>query len=363
MSAQARQHLARIQGYPLPGPVRIMNVCGGQERIVLQAGLRSLLPEALQLIPGPGCPVCICPEQDIHHAMELALSQSLTVLAFGDMLHVPVNAPRAQLRSLAQARARGADIRPIASPQQALAMARAEPQRPFCFFAAGFETTMAPIAAMVAQGLPDNLSLLISGRLTWPAVAALLQYDDHALDALIAPGHVAAVMGPEQWAFIADQHHRPVAVAGFNAESLLAAIDHCLEQILSSQQPRLINDYPEVVYPGGNPTAQRLLDQVFEIVDAPWRGIGTLPASGYRLRDAYQAHDARQRWPVNAQASDHDSAMPPGCRCADVVLGRIPPTKCPLFATTCTPAQPVGPCMVSDEGACRLWQQQQVIFL
>lgn len=357
MSALAKQYLARIRAVKLPAPLRIMNVCGGQERVVNQAGLRSLLPSELQLIPGPGCPVCICPEQDIAHAIELALTHSLTLVAFGDMLHAPIHVPRGQVRSLEQARQLGADIRPIASPQEAVTVALARPEREIVFFAAGFETTMAPIAAMIAQGIPQNLSLLISGRLTWPAVAMLLDQDNHALDALIAPGHVAAVMGPEQWSFIASKHQRPVAVAGFTVESLLAAIYHCIEQHLQ-QQPRLINNYAEVAQPGGNPTAQRLLEQVFEIVDAPWRGIGILPGSGYELRNAYRDHDARLRWPAANPSNCQQSRMPPGCRCADVVLGRINPTQCPLFAGHCTPAHPIGPCMVSDEGACRLWLPQ-----
>lgn len=356
MSRLARQWLERILTLPLATPVRIMNVCGGQERVVSHSGLRGLLPPTIELIPGPGCPVCVCPEQDIYHAIQLALHQPVTLLAFGDMLQVPVNTPKGMARTLEQVRSMGADVRPIAAPQQAVAMAKSQPERAFVFFAAGFETTMAPVAAMVAECMPDNLSLLISGRLTWPAVAMLLAQDHCHLDALIAPGHVAAIMGPEQWRFIAERHHLPVAVAGFTDETLLEAIYHCLAQHLEGR-PQLQNCYPTVVRPGGNPTAQRILQQVFGVVDTQWRGIGTLPASGYALRENYSRHDARLLWPLADEERQRGGEMPQGCACAEVVLGRITPEKCPLYGKSCRPNHPIGPCMVSDEGACRIWWQ------
>ncbi|WP_404362714.1 hydrogenase formation protein HypD [Marinobacter sp.] len=355
MTPEARHWLDLIQGLALPHSVRVMNVCGGHERAISLAGLRTVLPPEIALIPGPGCPVCICPEEDIYRAMRLALDEHVLLVAFGDMLRVPVNLPRTEPRSLDAARAAGADVLPIASPMDALVLARQHPEREVVFFAAGFETTMAPVAAMVAQGLPDNLSLLLSGRLTWPAVAMLLESENPCFDALIAPGHVATIMGPEEWQFVPHRHALPAAVAGFTPESLLAAIYSTLRQTLEKRS-FLDNCYGEVAQPGGNTTAQRILKDVFDVVDANWRGIGVIPCSGFNLRETHVAHDARHRFPDQPNASRRRMGqMPAGCACAQVVMGKISPNQCPLYGRGCTPKNPVGPCMVSDEGACRIW--------
>jgi len=355
MPLSARQWLDRIRALPLPGKVRIMNVCGGHERSISMAGLRAALPREVELIPGPGCPVCVCPEEDVYQAIQLALHEPITLAAFGDMLRVPVNVPKSEARSLEQARAAGADVRPIASPLDAVRLAKTRPQRPIVFFAAGFETTTAPVAAMLAEGAPQNLSVLLSGRLTWPAVAMLLESGNPGFDALIAPGHVSTVMGPEEWSFVVEQHGLPAAIAGFTSESLLAAMYSTLRQRVEDRR-MLDNCYPEAVKPGGNPTARRSLDQVTEVVDASWRGIGVIPRSGFALRSQYAAHDARRRFP-SYQSSSRKRAgqMPPGCDCARVVLGQIYPNECVLYGRACTPRTPIGPCMVSDEGACRIW--------
>jgi hydrogenase expression/formation protein HypD len=355
VSKTARQWLDAIRDLPLDGTVRIMNVCGGHERSITMAGLRGALPASVELIPGPGCPVCICPEEDVYEAMQLALNEDLTLVAFGDMLRVPVNVPRREPRSLEQAKAAGADIRPIASPTEAVAIAQAQSGRPVVFFAAGFETTTAPVAAMLRQGVPDNLFVLLSGRLTWPAVAMLLDSGAAGFDALVAPGHVSTVMGPDEWRFVADRHGIPAAVAGFTPESLLAAMYSVLRQRLEGKC-FLDNCYAEAVRPEGNPTARRWLDDVMEVVDAKWRGIGVIPASGYRLREAYAARDARRQFASYADDSrKRVGEMPAGCDCARVVLGQIYPDECRLYGAGCNPRSPVGPCMVSDEGACRIW--------
>lgn len=357
MSDHARELLTQLRALKLEQPLRIINVCGGHERSISQAGLRSLLPTQISLIPGPGCPVCICPEEDIHRAMQYALRDGHTVLAYGDMLRVPVNLPKDQPRSLEQARAAGGDIRPIASPQQAVAIALAEPEKTVVFLAAGFETTSAPLAAQCLQGLPDNLFILLAGRRTWPAVAMLLESGAARIDALIAPGHVAAVMGSEEWRFVTEQHQLPVAVAGFSSASLLAGILNVVQQ---QQQGRaeVHNAYPEVVRPKGNQAAQHIMSEVFAIEDANWRGIGTIPASGYVLRAPWQAHDAlRQLGDPKQQERRRAGEMPPGCACAEVILAQRLPHECPLYGKPCTPSTPVGPCMVSDEGACHIWWQ------
>jgi hydrogenase expression/formation protein HypD len=201
-----------------------MNVCGGHERSISMAGLRGVLPSRIELIPGPGCPVCVCPEEDVHAAIQFTMRPAITVVSFGDMLRVPANGPKRQPRTLEQARAAGGDVRPIASPTEAVRIAKTNPDREVVFFAAGFETTTAPIAGMIAEGLPSNLSILLSARLTWPAVAMLLASEEAGFDALIAPGHVATVMGPQEWGFVPATYGIPAAVAGFEADSILAAL-------------------------------------------------------------------------------------------------------------------------------------------
>lgn len=355
MPLSAKDWLQHIHDLEIPGSVKIMNVCGGHERSITMAGLRGALPQSIELIPGPGCPVCICPEEDIFEAIQLALNEDIILVAFGDMLRVPVNVSKKETRSLEQARARGADVRPIASPTEAVKLAHEFPERKVIFFAAGFETTTAPVAAMLAEGAPHNLFVLLSGRLTWPAVAMLLDTGKARFDALIAPGHVSTVMGPEEWQFVIDQHQMPVAIAGFTPVSLLAAIYSVLRQ-LTDNTPFLDNCYPEVVSPGGNLTARRQMQQVLDINDANWRGVGVIPVSGFKLTSAFAQHDARVQFPSYADdARKRAGEMPPGCDCASVVLGQIYPDQCQLYGRACTPRNPVGPCMVSDEGACRIW--------
>lgn len=313
------------------------------------------MPANVNLIPGPGCPVCVCPEEDVFEAIRLALHERVVLVAFGDMLRVPVNVPKGQPKSLEQAKAAGADVRPIASPMEAAAIARENPDRSVVFFVAGFETTLAPVAALISQGLPRNLLLLVSGRLTWPAVAMLLQSEQPGFEALIAPGHVATVMGPEEWEFVVRKHGMPAAIAGFTPESLLAAIYSTLRQIVEGRL-FLDNCYPESVRPGGNPTARRCIAETMDVVDAEWRGIGSIANSGFQLLSEFAAHDARLRFsPDVGEARLRKGEMPPGCDCARVILGKVLPTDCRLYGAACTPETPIGPCMVSDEGACHVW--------
>ena len=357
--SDAATWLARIRALDLPESVRIMNVCGGHERSISMAGLRGALPKQIHLIPGPGCPVCVCPEEDIYAAIQLALRDDVILVAFGDMLRVPANLPKKDPRSLEQARAAGGDVRPVSSPEEVLAIAKAHPNKEVVFFAAGFETTTAPVAGLIArnlpEGLPENLTVLLSGRLTWPAVAMLLDSETPNFDALVAPGHVSTIMGPEEWEFVAEKHGLPVAVAGFTAESLLAAMYSVLRQHLEGR-PFLDNCYATVAQPGGNPTAQSVLADTMDVVDATWRGIGTIPASGFQIKASLAAFDARHRFDIDpGEDRKRAGEMPPGCGCAKVVLGKILPNECILYGRACTPRKPIGPCMVSDEGACRIW--------
>ena len=351
----ARNWLERIRALPLPPKIRIMNVCGGHERAIAAAGLRTALPEQIELIAGPGCPVCICPEEDVYEAIQLALQERVVLLAFGDMLRVPVNVPKSEPRSLEQAKAAGADIRPIASPLEAVRIAEAEHDRTVVLFATGFETTIAPVAAMLMAKPPANLFVLLSGRLTWPAVAMLLESGEAAFDALVAPGHVATVMGSEEWEFVPQRHGMPAAIAGFRPDTLLAATYSVLRQKLSGRA-FLDNCYPEVVRVGGNPVARSFLTSTMDVVDANWRGIGVIPRSGFAINESFAAHDARRALRSFAEVSrKRVGEMPPGCDCARVVLGKIKPNECRLYGLACQPRTPIGPCMVSDEGACRIW--------
>lgn len=355
MKLSATDWLKKLRELDLREPVRIMNVCGGHERSISMAGLRTALPDNIELVPGPGCPVCICPEEDVYEAIQIALNEDIILVAFGDMLRVPVNVPKREPRSLEQARAAGGDIRPIATPMEAVRIANENPARPVVFFAAGFETTTAPVAAMLAEGAPENLLVLLSGRLTWPAVAMLLDSGEPGFNALIAPGHVSTIMGPEEWEFVVEKHGIPSAVAGFRPDTLLAAMYSVLRQLREGER-RLENCYPEVVRPGGNPAARQQLTEVMNVGDANWRGIGIIPDSGYSLTEKYSAHDARLHFDSYADDSrKRVGEMPAGCDCASVVLGKIYPNQCRLYGVACTPRKPVGPCMVSDEGACRIW--------
>lgn len=355
MTLTAQEWLKKIHGLPLDRAARIMNVCGGHERSITMAGIRSALPESVELIAGPGCPVCVCPEEDVYQAIQLALRGEVILVAFGDMLRVPVNVPKKEVRSLEQAKAAGADVRPIASPREAVRIARENPERQVVFFAAGFETTTAPVAAMLLEGVPDNLSVLLSARRTWPAVAMLLDSDKPGFDGLVAPGHVSTVMGPEEWNFVFKKHDIPTAIAGFKPVSLLAAMYSVLRQLLEGKR-FLDNCYPELVRPGGNRAAQAQLAEALNDTDANWRGIGIIPSSGFSLQKRFAKNDARLQFPdFDTEGRKRAGQMPPGCECASVVLGKINPNQCKIYGRACTPKTPVGPCMVSDEGACHIW--------
>ncbi|MBK5911112.1 hydrogenase formation protein HypD [Rhodothalassium salexigens] len=368
----ARAWLDRLCALAPGRPLTVLNVCGGHERSLADAGLRAILPSWLAVVPGPGCPVCVCPEADIAAAMALAQRPGVTVATFGDMMRVPVARSVARsatglnsdVRSLAAVKAAGGRVRAIASPLDARALAhtlaRADPSAQVVLFAPGFETTMAPVAALLAQGVPANLSVLLAGRRTAPVVAHLLAGGGTAgFDGLIAPGHVATVMGATEWAVLAACHRLPTAVAGFSAEQLLAGL-HAVAVQAARGRAGLANCYGEAVRPAGNPGARALLDRVFRVTPAAWRGIGTIPASGFALAPGFADLDARARFHLPAvDDADEDAhaatRLPAGCDCAAVVLGRRRPTDCRLYGRACTPRMPVGPCMVSDEGACRIW--------
>jgi len=354
MQKTAKYWLDKILGLNITEPVRIMNVCGGHERTLSHSGVRSLLPENIQIIPGPGCPVCVCDNETIQFAISLALEPHIAIITFGDMLRVPTNIGRTKINSLEQARAHGGTVIPISSPQEAIAYANNHNDQEVVFFAAGFETTSAPIAAMIEQGLPDNLSLLLALKRTWPIVHELLKSEDSRIDGLIAPGHVATIMGSNEWNFVNAEFSLPCAIGGFTDTSLLAAIYSVVKQKIT-HNINLENCYNIVVQKNGNSRAKSIISSYFDISDANWRGVGVIPKSGYELKQSYSHIDANKKHQQLKPESTQNDQMPPGCDCSAVILGKLSPLECKLYETACTPATPIGPCMVSDEGACHIW--------
>ncbi len=328
-----------------PGrPVRLMHVCGTHENVLCQYGLRELLPEWLTLVAGPGCPVCVCPASDLDLAIRAASMLRVVLATFGDVVRVP-----AARTSLSDARARGGDVRVVYGAADAVALARAMPDREVVFFAAGFETTACTTAAALRADPPGNFSVLCSHRLVPPALDALLALPGVAPHGFLLPGHVIAITGLGAYRELCLRRPIPMAVGGFEPVDLLLALKDLVEQVVDGR-PRVGNDYTRVVRDLGNPAAIQAIDAVFEARDSTWRGIGMIPASGLGLRRSFGGRDAAARFGLEPDPEVADTS--PGCRCGDVLLGRLEPEACPLFAGACTPDLPIGPCMVAFEGTC-----------
>lgn len=326
-------------------PVRLMEFCGGHTHAILRFGIPDILPPTVQLRSGPGCPVCVTAAADLDRAIALAQVPNAILATFGDMIRVP-----GSCASLAQAKAEGADVRVVYSPLDALRIARQNPARPVIFLGVGFETTAPMVGSVVlaveAEGL-ENFFVFSTHKLTPPATRAILNAGEVALDGIIGPGHVTTVIGSDGWRFLPDEYGIPCAVAGFEPLDILRAI-LALVGMVEAGRPDVANTYARSVQPEGNAAAQRAMERVFEIADAEWRGFGTVPASGLRLQEAYTRFDAARVFPLKVEPARE----PPGCRCGDILRGVLLPTECSLFGKVCTPQSPVGPCMVSAEGAC-----------
>ncbi|MBI5409150.1 MAG: hydrogenase formation protein HypD [Nitrospirae bacterium] len=329
---------------PSDRKIRIMNVCGSHEHTIAFSGMRSLMPENLEIIPGPGCPVCVCPESDIINAINLSNRDDVILVTYGDMLRVPT-----QKGSI---RAEGKNFRMITSPFEALNIARSNPDKKIVFFSIGFETTTAPTAAILEMGVPENLFILSSHRLTPTIMEILVKDADIGIDGFIAPGHVSAIVGSNAWNVFSEKYGIPTVVAGFEAENLLLGISEILQQ-LKNGKVQTGNVYKGVVKPEGNVQAQRIMNKYFEVADVNWRGIGYIPGSGLELRGEYSARDARKAF----QLEEVKEAKIPGCICGTIILGKAYPSACKLFKKVCTPKTPKGPCMVSMEGACNIWHK------
>jgi hydrogenase expression/formation protein HypD len=342
--ALARQLVAQIRR-EATRPVRLMEFCGGHTHAIFRFGLRQLLEGKVALSSGPGCPVCVTAAADLDRGIALADVPGVILATFGDMIRVP-----GSHGTLQDARAHGADVRVVYSPLDALKIAHKQSDREVVFLGVGFETTAPGIAAALVQAQQEgltNFSVLSLHKLTPPAMRAILDAGEVALDGIIGPGHVSAVIGSDAWQFLPEDYAIPCAVAGFEPLDLLSAIA-ALVRATVDETPAVINSYGRGVRAKGNPVAQLLLERVFEVGPAAWRGFGEIPASGLTLSAAFADFDAARRFPMKLPTTPEPTA----CRCGEVLRGVIAPTDCALFRRVCTPRNPVGPCMVSAEGAC-----------
>ena len=326
-------------------PARFMELCGTHTMAIARHGLMGMLPPTVEMISGPGCPVCVTSTGEIDQAVELAGREGVTVATFGDLMRVP-----GSRRSLADQRAAGARVEVVYSPLDAVEMAAKHPDKEVVFLAIGFETTAPTVAAAVlaahAKGLA-NFSLLGAHKLLPPALAALLSGPDLGLSGFLCPGHVTTVIGTAAYEQVAAGYHLPCVVSGFEPADILGAILLLVRQV-EAGEARVEVPYSRAVSPAGNPQAVALMEKVFQPCDAVWRGLGMIPLSGLKLRAGYAAYDAAARYALSSDPVPD----PPGCRCGDVLRGLIRPPECKLFGKACTPTDPVGPCMVSVEGTC-----------
>jgi hydrogenase expression/formation protein HypD len=343
----ARRLVAEIRAAPGEA-LQIMEFCGGHTHAIMRYGIRQALGERVRLMSGPGCPVCVTADADIDAAIALAHLPHVTVATFGDMLRVP-----GTRSSLQEARAQGADVHIVYSALDALDLARRDPRRSVVMLGIGFETTAPTVAASLLQAHEDdvaNYAVYSMHKLTPPAIRAILDAGEVRVDAVLGPGHVTSITGWHAWDFLPDVYGISCAVAGFEPLDILQAVA-LLVQAHHQGRPSVANPYARSVTPDGNRVAQALMADVFQVAPAEWRGLGEIPASGLSLCRAYAAHDARIKFELEVPAAE-PSAGHAGCRCGDVLRGVIEPPACPLFGRACTPERPIGPCMVSAEGAC-----------
>ena len=332
-------------------PVSVMHVCGSHEQAIAKFGLRTTFPKALNVIMGPGCPVCITDTPEVDEGVQLA-RQGVHIATYGDMVRVP-----GTVMSLADAQAEGAKIHVIYSAAQAVELAK-RLKEPVVFFATGFETTAVATAAVILQGVPDNLSILSAHKYIPPVMEIVAEMPDTTVEGFLAAGHAATITGWGVFEPFVDRHHLPVVVAGFEPLDILAGLVTLVE-LIRDRTPRVVNMYPRCVTKDGNLRAQEQLWKVFRPTGGRWRGIAHVPNGNLRLRDEFAHLDARRRFTIDL-AGLWDYAPPTlaqSCICGDIMAGKSSPTDCTLFGNACVPETPVGACMVSSEGACRIWHQ------
>jgi hydrogenase expression/formation protein HypD len=328
-------------------PLRLMEVCGTHTHAIFEYGIRAMLPPGIELVSGPGCPVCVTPAAYIDRAADLALQNGHVLCTFGDMLRVP-----GERDNLLEAKASGGDVRMMVSPMDVLSWAAAEPRRTFVVAAVGFETTL-PVYALLAERLAErnirNVRLLCSLKAIVPALQWICE-SELELDGFLGPGHVSAIIGSDAYAALCARYRKPLAVGGFTYEQILAALCDLIDQTRRGTC-EAHNLYPSAVTAQGNPRALSLIGRVFTLAPSAWRGLGTIDASGYVLRPEYAQFDA------GAWEAGVDQEAEAGCLCGQVIIGRASPADCPNYGAACTPASPLGPCMVSREGTCSAWYE------
>jgi len=330
-------------------PIKLMEVCGTHTMAIAKAGLRSVMPDNIVLSSGPGCPVCVTANPDIDLAIEVAKQPGVILTTFGDMIKVP-----GSWTSLAQEKARGADVRVVYSPLDALALATETPDKLVVFVSVGFETTTPIIAASVKRAAAarlDNFCILAANKTVPEALRALAGDPEVGIDALILPGHVSTIIGTKPYQFLADEFGVPGVVTGFEPVDVLLGIEELLRGLLDIAHggaAKISIAYERAVKPEGNVVAVDLMNEIFEPCDVAWRGLGVIPGTGLKLRAPYARFDATVRVPVKPP----ESRETPGCQCGQVLRGIIAPPECRLFGRACVPEHPIGPCMVSSEGSC-----------
>jgi hydrogenase expression/formation protein HypD len=332
-------------------PTTVMEVCGTHTHAVAGAGLRRMLPEAVRLISGPGCPVCVTPVDYLDRAVALAALPDTTVCTFGDLMRVP-----SSTTSLERARAAGHRVEVVYSPRDAVELAAARPHERVVFLAVGFETTAPTIAGALAESVARglrNFLILPGNKVMPPPLRALAADPDVRVDGFLLPGHVSVVTGADAFRFLAREHGVSGVVSGFTPTDILRGVLALLD-LLAKGEAQVLNLYGRAVTAEGNRTARALVDRFFTPATSTWRGFGSIPASGLALRSEWYDHDAAAI-PVELPAP----VEPAGCRCGDVLRGAVDPPQCPLFGAACTPDNPVGACMVSSEGTCAAWYRHQ----
>ncbi len=340
----ARRLLGEIRA-TVTRPWALMEVCGGQTHSIIRHGIDQVLPEGIELIHGPGCPVCVTPLETIDKALAIAAEPGVVFCSFGDMLRVPGSS-----QDLFQVKSRGADVRVVYSPLDALDLARQLPDRQVVFFGIGFETTAPPNAMAVHQAKAlgiGNFSMLVSHVRVPPAIAAIMSSPVCRVQAFLAAGHVCSVMGTSEYPALAERYQVPIVVTGFEPLDLLEGIRRAVIQLESGRHV-VENAYARAVPAAGNPIARAMLAEIFEVTDRAWRGIGVIPDSGWQLSSGYRDFDAEQRFGVGAIHTQE----PATCHAGEVLQGLITPHQCPAFGKRCTPRDPLGATMVSSEGAC-----------
>jgi hydrogenase expression/formation protein HypD len=327
--------------------INIMEVCGTHTVSIFRSGVRSLLPAGLRLLSGPGCPVCVTSQGYIDVVLEMAQRDDCIIATYGDMIRVPGRGGSLETKKSK------ADVRVVLSSEDALQLARDNPAKTVVFVAVGFETTAPATAVAVKEAAEqklDNFCILCGHKLVVPAMMALLSGKNNKIDAFLCPGHVSAIIGYSAFSAIVDEFKRPCVVAGFEPMQIMESLAQICSQ-LSAGKAELKSMYTAVVTERGNIIAQKIIDECFEPADGYWRGLGMIEKSTLKLRGKYRKFDAFERFGLN-ETPGEDNA---GCRCGDVLSGLLEPPKCNLFGKVCTPTRPVGPCMVSSEGACAAW--------